>query len=204
MRKKSFSRIVLLSCGIAGSVLFIAIYLLFGFATPNFNILRDTISSLELVKNGWIQQMNFIIFGVFTLLFTAGLAKELIKGLNALLIVVFQSLIAIGLIGDGIFIHDPLHMVCDLITFNSVLVVLFLFTWQFYKSTNWKGWIIYSVLTAFLMMIFLLAFGIANARHGMAGLYERLAVLPRTIWSILLIVKMVNGRELVNREDFNR
>ncbi|MBS1503274.1 MAG: DUF998 domain-containing protein [Bacteroidetes bacterium] len=196
MNIKPFSQKTLLIYGIIGAVLFIGIYLVFGFITPGFDLLRDTISSLELVKNGWVQRINFIAFGIFTLLFTIGLANELVRGINGRLILIFQSLIAIGLIGDGIFIHDPMHMACDLVTFNSVIVVLVLFTRQFYLSAGWRGWILYSILSALLMMIFLFAFGAANAHHGLAGLYERLAVLPRTVWSILLIVNLLNGKRL--------
>jgi len=194
LSKKSFSQVFLLSCGIAGSLIFIISYLFLGFSTPHFDTLRDTISSLELIKNGWLQQANFILYGIFIGCFTLALSKELKKGLNGTLILLFQALIAIGLIGDGLFIYEPMHMVCDLITFNSGLIVLFLFTGQFYKNPNWQGWVAYSIITAFLMMALLAAFGIANKNHGLAGLYERLAFLPRSLWSILLISMLLKGR----------
>lgn len=194
--KKPLSQVVLLCCGFAG-VLFIVIYTVFGLFTPGFNAFRDTISRLELVKNGWVQQGNFILHGVLTILFTIGLSKELIKSTNAKFIVLFQLLIGIGLIGDGLFIYEPLHTSCDIIVFNSAMIVLFLFAWQFYKTKSWKGWIVYSLVAAFLMMAFLAAFGVANAYHGWSGLFERLAVLPRTLWSIVLIIKLLKGRRLI-------
>ncbi|HWZ02168.1 MAG TPA: DUF998 domain-containing protein [Mucilaginibacter sp.] len=194
--KKPLSQVILLCCGFAG-ILFMLIYTVFGFFTPGFNAVRDTISSLELVKNGWLQQANFILYGLLTILFTIGISKELIKSTNAKFIVLFQLLIGIGLIGDGIFIYEPLHTTCDIIVFNSVLIVLFLFSWQFYKTNSWKGWIVYSLVAAFMMMTLLAAFGFANAHHGWSGLFERLAVLPRTLWSIVLIIKLLKGRRLV-------
>lgn len=200
--KKPISQVLLLSCGIAGSLVFITTYLLFGFTTPHFDTLRNTISSLELVKNGWLQRANFILFGIFIIFFTIGLSKELIKSYNAILIIIFQFCVALGLIGDGIFVYEPMHTTCDIITFNSGLLVMLLFTWQFYKSSDWKGWIVYSIFSALLMMAFLAAFGIANKNHGLAGLYERLAVLPRSIWSILLISKLLQGRTL-KKADIN-
>jgi hypothetical protein len=64
--------------------------------------------------------------------------------------------------GDAIFIHEPLHMVRDLIAFNSALLVLFLFAWRVSGDNRWKGWTAYSIPTSLLMMAFLTAFGIAN------------------------------------------
>jgi hypothetical protein len=90
-------------------------------------------------------------------------------------------------------------MVCDLITFNSGLIILCLFTWQFYKNPNWKGWVTDSIISVLLMMIFLTAFGIANKNHGLAGLYERLAFLPRSLWSILFVIKLLKGGTLSNQ-----
>jgi hypothetical protein len=194
--KKPLSQVILLSCGFAG-VLFILICTVFGFFTPGFNALHDTISSLELVKHGWLQQGNFLLYGVLTILFTIGLSKELIKSRNAKLIVLFQLLVGIGLVGDGIFTHEPLHTTCDISVFNSLWIVLFLFAWQFYKTKSWKGWIVYSLAAAFFMMALLAAFGVANFYHGWSGLFERLAFLPRTLWLIVLTIKLLKGRRLV-------
>jgi hypothetical protein len=43
-------------------------------------------------------------------------------------------------------------LVCDLIAFNSSLVVLFLFAWRFSGDSRWKGSTAYSILTALLMI----------------------------------------------------
>lgn len=144
-----------------------------------------------------MQQANFILYGVLTILFTIGLSNELIKSTNAKFIVLFQLLIGIGLIGDGVFMYEPLHTLCDIIVFNSAMIVMFLFAWQFYKTKSWQGWIVYSLVAAFMMMALLAAFGVANAWHGWSGLFERLAVLPRTLWSIVLIIKLIKGRRLI-------
>jgi hypothetical protein len=48
--------------------------------------------------------------------------------------------------GDAIFIHEPLHTVCDFIAFNSALLVLFLFSWRVSGDNRWKGWTAYSIL----------------------------------------------------------
>jgi hypothetical protein len=87
-------------------------------------------------------------------------------------------------------------LACDLITFNSALLVLFLFAWRFYGDARWKGWTAHSILTALLMMAFLAAFGVANHLGGPAGAFEKLASLTRTSWSAVLVTKLYSGRLL--------
>jgi hypothetical protein len=88
-------------------------------------------------------------------------------------------------------------LVCDLIAFNSSLLVLFLFAWRFSGNSRWKGWTAYSILTALLMMAFLTAFGVANHLGGPAGAYEKLATLARPSWSVLLVGRLYSGRSLI-------
>jgi hypothetical protein len=196
--RRSKLQTALLLCGLTGGVLFMINYTLLGATTPDYHLLKETISSLELVRHDGLQQANFILFGLLTIGYTFGLSKELIPGVNAMLILLLQLLTGIGLIGDGFFIHEPMHMVCDLITFNSAMLVLLFFTWQFYKSTNWNGWIAYSILSAVLMMGFLAAFGVANHYQTLPGLYERLAVVPRTLWTIIFVSKLLAGNRLIS------
>jgi len=194
--KRTKIQITMLACGLVGGLLFMINYTLLGLMTQNYHFLKETISGLELIRHDGLQQANFILFGLLTFFFTIGLSKELIPGVNALFILLFQSLTAIGLIGDGLFIYEPMHLICDLITFNSTLLVLIFFTWQFYKTRGWNGWIVYSILSALLMMGFLAAFGAANAAHTIPGLYERLAVVPRTVWTIVFVSKLLSGKSL--------
>ena len=186
----------LLAAGFGG-VLFVVTFLVLGAIAPGYDTLRETISSLEFTGLGVAQRINFFVFGLLLMAFALALRRELGSGRGAVLIPTFQFLSGIGVAGDAIFIHEPLHLVCDLIVFNSALMVLFLFAWRFSGDTRWKGWTAYSILTALLMMAFLTAFGLANHFGGPAGAFEKLASLTRTSWSVLLVGKLYSGRSLV-------
>jgi Protein of unknown function (DUF998) len=186
----------LLAAGFAG-VLFVLTFLLLGALAPGYDALRETISALEFTSLGFAQRSNFFVFGLLLMLFAVALRRELGAGRGAVLIPTFQFLSGIGVVGDAIFIHEPLHLVCDLIVFNSALLVLFLLAWRFSGDARWKGWMTYSILTALLMMAFLTAFGIANHHGGPAGAFEKLASLTRTSWSVLLVTKLYSGRRLM-------
>jgi hypothetical protein len=87
-------------------------------------------------------------------------------------------------------------LICDLIAFNSALLVLFLFAWRFWNDRRWKGWAAYSIITALLMMAFLTAFGFANHAGGPAGAMEKVATVWRSLWSALLTAKLLAGARL--------
>ncbi len=185
---RSKTQIALLAAGFGG-VLFVLTFLIQGVMAPGYDTRRETISALEFTSLGLAQRINFFVFGLMLMAFALALRGELGAGRGAVLIPTFQCLAGVGVAGDAIFIHEPLHMVCDLIAFNSALLVLFFFAWRFSRESHWKGW-------ALLMMAFLTAFGIANHFGGPAGAFEKLASFTRTPWSVLLVLKLYSGRRL--------
>ena len=193
---RSKAQTALLAGGLGG-VLFVLTFLLLGALAPGYDALRETISALEFTSLGFAQRINFLVFGLMLMAFSLALRRELCAGRGAVLIPIFQFLSGVGVAGDAIFIHEPMHLVCDLIAFNSALLVLFLFAWRFSGDSRWEGWTAYSILTALLIMAFLTAFGVANHLGGPAGAFEKLASLTRTSWSALLVGKLYSGRRLV-------
>lgn len=194
-KTRSASQSVLLATGFAG-ILFITVFVALGLLVPGYNAVRDTISALELTTLSLAQRANFFVLGLLLCAFAAGLRRELAHGRGAFLIPFFQALGGIGVIGDAIFISNPLHLACDLVAFNSALLVLFLFAWRFRREPEWRGWTAYSIVTAFTMMGFLAAFGFANHHGGPAGLMEKLATCTRALWTTLFVTRLLAGKTL--------
>lgn len=186
---------VLLCTGFAGA-LFILTFVILGVLAPNYDSVRETISATEFTSFGMVQRINFFFFGLLLCTFAVALRRELKGGRGELVIPLFQMISGIGAIGDAIFIHFPLHLVCDLIAFNATLIVLFAFAWALRGNANWKGWSTYSIATALLMVVLLTAFGFANHAGGPAGLLEKLATATRTLWSVLFTSRLLLGARL--------
>jgi Protein of unknown function (DUF998) len=186
----------LLAAGFGG-VLFALTYLVLGVLAPGYDGARESISALEFTVWGPAQRINFLVFGMMLCIFAVALRRELGAGRGAVLIPTAQFMSGVGVIGDAIFIHEPMHLVCDLIAFNSSLLVLFLFAWRFAGDSRWKGWMTLSILTALLMMAFLTAFGVSHRIGGPAGMFEKLASLIRTSWSVLLVLRLYAGRLII-------
>ena len=68
-------RIALLAwAGIIGPVLFTVMFLAQdAFRIDEYSPLAEPVSALEAGPNGWIQQVNFVVFGVLTVAFAVGL-----------------------------------------------------------------------------------------------------------------------------------
>src|SRR5215472_11270162 len=58
----------LVSCGGVGAFLFTATYLFEGITRPGYSAWQQPISALSLGPGGWVQQVNFVVFGLLTLL----------------------------------------------------------------------------------------------------------------------------------------
>ena len=187
---------ILLSCGVAGSLLFTFVYSLDGFLHKGYSASHSAISDLELVRNGWIQSLNFIIFGIFVLLFAIGLWREIQNGSAAFWLPFLQILVSLGLIISGVFIYNPTHTMGAMLSFISLVICFFVFARKFYHDPRWKGWTLFSIICGVLMMILLGQFGYAKSHNGPAGIFERLVVLTRLIWSLFFTIRILKGIRL--------
>ncbi len=196
MAERPLIQSLLLTCGITGSLVFTGLYIIEASLTPGYSSMKQAISDLELVKNGWMQSANFILMGIFVCLFGIGLRMELKKGVAAISLPVFQFLVALGLILSGIIIHDPFHTFASMISFISLVISFFLFAQRFRGDYRWKGWVAYSIVSGLLMMAFLALFGISKSMGGPAGLFERLVVAVRSVWSLIFTIRLLKGTRL--------
>src|SRR5579862_7775230 len=73
----------LLSCGLLGSLLFTATYLIEGATRPGYDALQQAMSALSLGPGGWAQQVNFVVFGVLVLASAVGWRRALRGGRGA-------------------------------------------------------------------------------------------------------------------------
>jgi len=83
-------------------------WLLDGERRPDYGPLRHPISSPAIGGLGWMQHATFIITGLLMLAFTLGLRRALRPRGGSRSGSVLLSAFAVGLIGAGLFIADPL------------------------------------------------------------------------------------------------
>jgi hypothetical membrane protein len=193
MSDRTYGQSFLLSCGLMGSIFFTIFYFVEAGISPGYSSMQQAISDLEWVKYGWMQSANFIMLGFFIILFAFGLRKELQKGYGSVALPSLQISVAVGLILSGIFIREPLHTPASMVSFISLVISFFVFSKRFGNDPRWKGWAVYSISCGIGMMILLYLFGYAKSHNGPAGLFERLVVAIRSIWSLLFTLRILRG-----------
>jgi hypothetical protein len=95
---------LLLLAGAVGPVLFIAVYLINGAARPGCSGWHHTISTPSLGDQGWIQVVNFVLYGLFTLAFGAGLLRVLPTGPGSRWGPILFLIVGLGLVTMGAFV----------------------------------------------------------------------------------------------------
>jgi Protein of unknown function (DUF998) len=107
---RSKAQTALLAAGFGG-IPFVLTFLVLGAMAPSYDALHETISAIEFTALGFAQRINFFVFGLMLMAFALALRRELSAGRGAVLIPTFQCLSGVGVAGDAIFIHEPLHLV---------------------------------------------------------------------------------------------
>jgi hypothetical membrane protein len=212
----------LLLCGAIGGPLFVVAFLIEGATRSDYDPLRHPVSSLALGPSGWTQIANFLITGLLMLLFAIGLRGALhAAGRHSIWGPLLVGAYAIGLIGAGVFVTDPVggyplgtplqgvrtwhgmlhNFPFSLLAFAALTVACFVFARRF---AGWgkRGWAIYSTATGALVMIGLFLSGQAFAQvEGLVeigGLLQRLTIAIGWGWLTLLAIHLRNADEPVH------
>ncbi|MEV4078524.1 DUF998 domain-containing protein [Nonomuraea fuscirosea] len=209
----------LLLCGVIGGPLFVIAFLIEGALRADYDPIRHPVSSLALGSSGWTQIANFVTTGLLMLLFAIGLRRRLrAAGRPSTWGPLLVGAYAIGLIGAGVFVTDPvggyplgtpdqgvhswhgtLHdFPFSLLAFAALAAACFVFARRFIGWDE-RGWAVYSVATGALVVIgFFLsgqAFAQAEGLADIGGLLQRLTIVIGWGWLTLLAIHLRNTDE---------
>jgi uncharacterized membrane protein len=156
-----------------------------------------------------VQQANFVVFGVLTLLSAFGWYRVLRPGRACIGFPLFQGISGLSLIGAGVFsldpnpgyppgavltaptVHGTLHVVFAYIVILALAGGCFVFARRFAREPRWRGWAAYSVITGVLILVFFWLF-LNSASTGLpGGLVERLSAEAHSLWSFLLTAALL-------------
>jgi hypothetical protein len=191
-RPLSRSLLILLTCGTVGGLLYTTTFLIEGVTRPDYDAWQQTISALSLGPGGWVQQVDFVFFGLVTIAL-AFIWRQILKGgVGATWYPIMRGLEGLSLIGAGIFSVDPapgyprgahlsstlhgtIHTMCALVVLTSIALGYFVLARRFAQEPRWgRGWAVYSVISGLLTLL-LFAIFLNEPDSAIAGLIERLA-----------------------------
>src|SRR5262249_41662156 len=118
----------------------------------------------------------------------------------------------LGLIGAGFFVidpgmgyppdapmpttpsvHDTLHGLFSLVVFVSLIAACLVLARRFTLDPAWRGWPLYSILTASGVLLFLLTgFAVASDDpNSPAGLLQRISIIIGWVWVALFAIQLL-------------
>ena len=185
--------------GIIGPVWFTILVIGQGFLLPDYSHIRMPISALAAWPTGWIQVLNFCVFGGLIVAFAFGLHKGVqpIRGGAvgiSLLIASGVGIIAAGLFSwkmvDGVPTATPAHVVAAIPSFAASGLGLIVFSRRMRADVQWRDLSTYTMMTGIAVLVLFVTlglFGIDDAAplHPWAGLVQRILC---AIWFACLIV----------------
>jgi hypothetical protein len=207
----------LLACGAVGGPAFVIVFLIEGATRIDYSPLRQPVSSLSIGDSGWIQIANFITTGCLLLAFAMGLRRALRPSRDSTWGSLLVGFLAIGLIGAGVFIADPLngyppgtavlptertvhgrlHDLFGLPVFLGLPIACLVFSRVFVRLGK-RGWGIYSACSGFLMFVAFVLSGMGFSQNpslvNVAGLFQRVSITVGWSWMTLLAVYLLRGR----------
>ncbi len=202
---------ILLICGGIAGPLFVTTLLIEGVTRANYNPWRHPGSSLALGDFGWVQDINFLVGGLLILAFAIGLQHLLRSTKGSRLGLLLIGWWAIGLIGAGIFVTDPvngfppgtpnqvlqptlhgsLHDLFSVPGFIALIAACFVFSRWFAKRGE-RRWVIYSALSgvvfAVAFVLATMAFSQVESLMNFGGLFQRIAVIAGWSWLTMLAI----------------
>jgi hypothetical protein len=136
-----------------GPTIFVAAFTLEGWLRPGYEPRRMFVSELALGPRGWIQVVNFVVFGALFLVFTRGVAGEFHEGKASRLGPILLAIIGISFLVSGPFVMDPLttppnqmswhgklHVFFGALVFSLSPISCFVFLRRFRQAPKWRKW----------------------------------------------------------------
>ncbi len=201
-----------LTCGTLGSLLFTTTYLIEGATRPDYSAWQQAISALSLGPGGWVQQVNFVVFGLITIWTAFAWRVFLQGGPGATWYPILRGLQGLALVVDGFFSQDPapgyprgaalvsptthgtIHVLFAFVAITAIAVGFFVLARRFAREPGWRWWAAACVLCGVLTIVLIATFGALNGQHSaVAGLFERLATSVATVWGIVFLTRLWLG-----------
>ncbi len=173
MTERSRSTRALLTCGVIGGPLFIAVVVLQELTREGFDPKQHALSQLSLGDLGWLQISNFIVSGLLFVACAVGMRRVLRDGPAGRWGPRLFGIFGAALVWGGVFVTDPAygfppgspegapeevswhgvaHAVAPTVAAIAIVAACFVFARRFGRLGE-RGWASYSVVAAVVYLI---------------------------------------------------
>jgi hypothetical membrane protein len=200
---------ILAIAGIIAPIMLLVGDLTAAFASPNYSILENSISSLALTKIGFLQTIGFLALGLLVEIFTAGLLFN-IKGARWFYVgIAFFVFFGFTMLLIGAFRTDPagvertvegrIHGLTAQAAFILFPIALLCLLRSIKNDPNWQRIFRYTFVAFVLAVILIIVIRVMQEPNSVFGLMERLLVFNMILWVEiaginLFIISLNRGR----------
>jgi hypothetical membrane protein len=210
--------VVLAAAGILGPILFTAVFVIQElFRRGEYSPMAEPVSALEAGPGGWVQQVNFVGFGLLAITFAVGLHRGMRPTRAGVLGPAILGWTGVGLVLAAVFplredaarsTYDPtgLHYVNGPILFLSIGVGLVVTSRRMAADSRWRSLATYALATGIALLVMFVASGVLVGPddaplHPWAGLAQRVVL---AVWFSCTIVLALRLLRVVRADDPQR
>jgi uncharacterized protein DUF998 len=199
--------------GLGGAALFTAVAALQGAVRLGYDARQQSVSALSLGPGGWIQQLNFVLFGALLVSTVPALRTILRGGVAARSYPTLTMISGLALMILGFISQDPApgydpeqlglalptvlgltHLVLAGVAMLGSVAGLFVMAARFARDPNWTTWVRPTQLVAAFAIVCVAVYAVWSTRPaGFAGVFERLAILATPVWALAFAWRLGSG-----------
>ena len=196
--------------GIIGTALFVMVFSIEGWLRPGYEPLKTYFSALSLGLRGWIQIVNFLLFGALFFVFTRAVAAEFETGKASRAGLILLTIIAVCYFISGPFVMDPtgtplnqvtihgtIHGIAGAIVFILMPTSCFVYLRRFRVDPKWQSlqwWTlvlgIISAAGSVLLTLFTKFPALQNVMIDWLGLIQRTSIVPFMLWVFIFAIEL--------------
>ena len=204
----------LAAAGIAGPIIFTVVALMQSLLRQDHSLVAHPISALAAGSSGWVQNVNFLLFGLFMIAYGVGLHLGVRPSRAGVVGVVFLVLSGVGLMWGGLFPATDamgtfdedrvLHIPGFIMTFLGGGIGLIVMSRRMARDSRWRSLATYALVTGIAMLMLILVGGglvrpPGAPLHAWFGLFQwvLLAVwLPCTVFLALRLLRLARAADV--------